>query len=283
MVIIMMTLIYPLENVTNFDWSNYMNKQLTFLLSLIFLFMLSSFAFGEEAEVKREYWGNGQLKRETHLRSGEKNGIETTWYESGGKTEESNFLNGDKDGASIFWDSDGRKKWQGYYAIGKLNGSVTRWYENGLKLDDHNYKEGIEVSSAEWYENGNKKYEDDGHHHSTEWNENGNKIEERYLIDGFNDDYDDGSLRYIVINFYSSGEKYMEANVKDFYLLDGLARYFYRSGEIMRDEYYKDGKKEGLVTEWYESGRRKYELNYNNGEQIGLGTHWNKDGTIGLP
>ena len=48
----------------------------------------------------------------------------------------------------------------------------------------------------------------------------------------------------------------------------------------MRDEYYKDGKKEGLVIEWYKSGRRKYEKNYKDGNQIGSGTHWYEDGTI---
>jgi len=39
-------------------------KKLTFLLSLTFLFLFSgsSVVFGEEPEVKREYWDNGKLQ-----------------------------------------------------------------------------------------------------------------------------------------------------------------------------------------------------------------------------
>ena len=42
-----------------------MNKQLTFLLSLTFLFLFSGSVYGQE-EVKKEYWDNGKLKSETH-------------------------------------------------------------------------------------------------------------------------------------------------------------------------------------------------------------------------
>ena len=37
-----------------------MNKSLTFILSLTFLFLFSGSAYGEE-EVKKDYWGNGKL------------------------------------------------------------------------------------------------------------------------------------------------------------------------------------------------------------------------------
>ena len=225
-------------------------KPLTILLSLTFLFLFSGFVYGQEPEVKKEFWGNGKLKKETHSVSGEKNGLETVWYESGRKREESNFKNGEKDGVSTAWDEEGRKKWEGHYAVGKLDGPVTRWNENGLKHEVRHYKAGNEAGRTEWYENGNKSYEDDGNHRSTMWNKNGKKVQEEYLVDGFNDDIDDGSLRMIVTFFYPSGEKSVEAHVKDGYTKDGPSRYFYRSGEIMRDEYYKDGKKEGLVKEW---------------------------------
>ena len=40
-----------------------MNKPLTFLLSLTFLFLFSGSVYGQE-EVKKEYWDNGKLKSE---------------------------------------------------------------------------------------------------------------------------------------------------------------------------------------------------------------------------
>ena len=37
-------------------------KPLTFLLALTFLFLFSGSVFGQETEVKKEYWDNGKLK-----------------------------------------------------------------------------------------------------------------------------------------------------------------------------------------------------------------------------
>ena len=56
-----------------------MNKQLAFLFALTFLFLFSGFAFGQETEVKKEYWNNGKLKSETHYKNGKQEGLKTTW------------------------------------------------------------------------------------------------------------------------------------------------------------------------------------------------------------
>jgi hypothetical protein len=49
-----------------------MNKQLTFLLSLTFLFLFGGSVYGEELEVKKTCWGKGKLKIETHYKNGER-------------------------------------------------------------------------------------------------------------------------------------------------------------------------------------------------------------------
>jgi hypothetical protein len=61
-----------------------MNKKLTFLLELTFLFLFSGSVFGQE-EVKKEYWDNGKLKGDIHWKDGEKEGLKTLWFESGEK------------------------------------------------------------------------------------------------------------------------------------------------------------------------------------------------------
>jgi antitoxin component YwqK of YwqJK toxin-antitoxin module len=53
-----------------------MNKKLTFLLALIFLFLFSGSIFGQE-EVKKEYWDNGKLKSESHYKDGNLDGRKT--------------------------------------------------------------------------------------------------------------------------------------------------------------------------------------------------------------
>ena len=58
-----------------------MNKTLTFLLALTFLFLFSGSVFGQE-EVKKEYWDNGKLKGDIYWKDGEKEGLKTLWFES---------------------------------------------------------------------------------------------------------------------------------------------------------------------------------------------------------
>ena len=69
-----------------------MNKQLTFLLSLTFLFFLS----GCGEEVKKEFYDSGELKKDTLWKNGYKEGLETVWYESGEKWLEVQYKNGEE-------------------------------------------------------------------------------------------------------------------------------------------------------------------------------------------
>ena len=78
-------------------------KPLTFLLSLTFLFLFSGFVFGQEPEVKREYWDNGKLRTEYHFMKG----LVTDWYKSGKKESESHYKNGKLDGLATIWYQDG--------------------------------------------------------------------------------------------------------------------------------------------------------------------------------
>ena len=48
-----------------------MNKKITFLLALTFLFLFSGSVYGQE-EVRKDYHDNGKLKSEKHYKNGEK-------------------------------------------------------------------------------------------------------------------------------------------------------------------------------------------------------------------
>ena len=65
-----------------------MKPPLTFLLSLTFLFL---FSCSPEPEVKREYWNNGNLRKETYHKKGSPNDLisETLYDENGRKWMES--------------------------------------------------------------------------------------------------------------------------------------------------------------------------------------------------
>ena len=76
-------------------------------------------AKGEGQEVKKEYWDNGKLKRETHRKDGEL-GLKTIWYESGQKEVEIQFKNGKENGLRKEWDEDGKIIYEGNFVDGVL-------------------------------------------------------------------------------------------------------------------------------------------------------------------
>ena len=79
-----------------------MNKPLTYLLSLTFLFLFSGSVYGEESEVKKKYWKNGKLKSETHYKNAEEEGLSTRWHKNGNKQLETHYKNGKKEGHETY-------------------------------------------------------------------------------------------------------------------------------------------------------------------------------------
>ena len=61
-----------------------MNKKITFLLALTFLFVFSGSVYGQE-ELKNEYGENNKLKSETHFKNEKKDALKTTWDDGGQK------------------------------------------------------------------------------------------------------------------------------------------------------------------------------------------------------
>ena len=127
-----------------------MKTPLTFLLSLTFLFLFGGSVYGEEPEVKREYYDNGNLKSEVPY-----NGIGTSYYETGEKEIETHYKNGKKEGLETTRYKNGRKKYSQRYKNGKLEGMKTEWYGSGKKKSTSHYKNGIENGfRKEWNEDG---------------------------------------------------------------------------------------------------------------------------------
>jgi antitoxin component YwqK of YwqJK toxin-antitoxin module len=110
-----------------------MNKKLTFLLSLTFLFLFSGSVYGEEPEIKREYWGKGKLYKEIYFKNKKREGLTTWWYASGVNNYEVLFKNGKKEKLETTWYKNGRKKLFQRYKNGHLEGMKTEWHESGKR------------------------------------------------------------------------------------------------------------------------------------------------------
>jgi TonB family protein len=113
-----------------------MKTKLTFLLALTFLFLFSGSVYGEEPEVKKEFYDSGKLKSETHYKDGKEEGLRTVWRKSGKRERETHYKNGEREGLDTYWYPSGRKKSERHYKNGKQDGLETEWLENGKKISD---------------------------------------------------------------------------------------------------------------------------------------------------
>jgi hypothetical protein len=104
-------------------------KKLTFLLSLTFLFLFSGSVYGEEPEVKKEFYDSGELKKETHYKNGKKEGLEKEWFDWG--EIRTNYKNGKKEGLETLWFESGKKKYEYHWKNGIENGKNKEWDRDG--------------------------------------------------------------------------------------------------------------------------------------------------------
>ena len=131
------------------------------------------------------YWHkNGQKILEATFKDGKFDGLLQRWHENGTKWSEVNYKGGKEDGLQLDWYKNGQKKAEYIYSDGnKL--LYTFWRVNGQKVEEYTYK-GVNDQfgnplkdglSTEWYDNGQKKseaiYKDGKEISSKEWNEDG--------------------------------------------------------------------------------------------------------------
>jgi len=80
------------------------------------------------------------------------------------------------------------------------------------------------------------------------------------------------------VEYYRNGQKLKEETYKDGEY-DGLWTEWYNNGQKKEERTFKDGRKDGLVTSWYGNGQKYYEETYKDGG-FDSGKYWNKDGSI---
>ena len=107
-----------------------MNKSLTFLLALTFLFL---FSCSQEIEVKKEYWDDGKLKSEIYYKDGKREGLATWWHKNGQKGKERHYKDGKIEGLTTSWYPSGEKKSEIHYKDGKREGLPS--YSSGEKKE----------------------------------------------------------------------------------------------------------------------------------------------------
>ena len=124
-----------------------------------------------------KWYENGQMGFKNTFKDGKCEGLSFIWYESGQAYSKSNNKNGKKDGLEIWWYKNGQKNLELHFKDNELEGKQTGWYRNGELMEISYYLEGVKISGTSFYKNGQRKEETqlrDGEEIiSKQWNEDG--------------------------------------------------------------------------------------------------------------
>ena len=90
-------------------------------------------------EVKKEYYKNGKLKKETPFVNGKEHGVSKTWYDNGVLFYETSFVYGKKHGVCKGWYNNGNPFYIKHYLDNKAHGISKSWYDNRSLKFEHKY------------------------------------------------------------------------------------------------------------------------------------------------
>jgi antitoxin component YwqK of YwqJK toxin-antitoxin module len=176
------------------------------------------------------------------------------FYEGGQLKSEGSYNNGKKDGPWKYYFEDGKQEQIGAYINGKPDGPWKWYYQSGKILREENYQKGKEEGTM-------KEYADSS----------GKVISEGNYVNG----KEEGIWKY-KIGDYSAEGSYADGK------LDGIWKHYYATGTKSFEGAFIEGLENGLHKYYYPSGRLKYESNFRLGLRDGLWRNYTEDGIIEL-
>jgi antitoxin component YwqK of YwqJK toxin-antitoxin module len=93
--------------------------------------------------IHRQYFPNGKISEEIHLKNFKREGEFKKWYENGQMRSSVNYTNDMKDGHYQEWYQSGKIKYDFNYHNGIRTGDCIEYYENGIVKWKNNYEKGI--------------------------------------------------------------------------------------------------------------------------------------------
>jgi len=215
------------------------------------------------AEVKKEYYPNGDIKREIEYTDGKKDGVSKFYLEGKQLLAKANYKKGVRDGFYLEYDKKGNIKLKDIYANGEPVGRRL-YYKDGKPLDGTFKTPTPNGENIDTYKQG-VVY---GIQRRCKAKDECTKQIVR----------EDGTVSYNSISI--NGKILEEGHYKNGKLEGEFSRYDIKNGNLTTRSLYKNGLKDGLKTTYYRNGKRRTETVYHNG-LIKVDTiTYNKDGSI---
>lgn len=249
--------------------------------------------------VQREYYANGQVKREVSFRDGKKEGVWREFDENGKVTQsqtyeknvllssgvvdtdgkrngeckefypdstlraEGIFIDGEKSGEWKYYYHNGQVEQRGVFEQGKQQGLWVWFYDNGRKQIEENYFKGVENGSY-------KEYDTDGKVIVTGTYFDGLKAGK--WMEEIGDMHEEGEYRNGQkvgewVSFFDNGKMAFKGNFNAGYP-DGQHNFYYANGQLREVQNYAGGVRHGDWKKYLENGELYFTITYNQDKEV---------------
>jgi antitoxin component YwqK of YwqJK toxin-antitoxin module len=134
-----------------------MHSKKIMMIALMFITVSSTDIF--PAEMKKEYYKNGNLKSEWYEQNGQKDGVKKDYYADGTLSKQVTYSKGKPEGLARDFNPKGQVSYEAYFKGGKKDGIVRTFYESGQIFSEEEYKAGIlDGISKRYYTVGTVQY-----------------------------------------------------------------------------------------------------------------------------
>ena len=206
---------------------------------------------GQKQGVWKDFYANGKVKSETAFQNGKKTGYVKTFSEKGSLTSIDKYM-GDsiqKEAPELTtklevrneYYEDGKIKKTGTYLYGVAEGTHKEYSPEGKITGAKIFHEGNLIGEGIIDEAGNQQGEWTEYHPSGKVKGKGN--------------YDNGAKTGGWIFYHLNGKVEQKGKYDKKGRPQGLWQWFYDSGNLLREETYLNGKREGTMAEWSNAGK----------------------------
>jgi|GEM_PF-4741713 len=231
---------------------------------------LTAELFYEKGEIKRkkQYYSNGNLRREEEIKDREFHGMIREYYENGQLKNEDQYKNNRCEGLHRDYYENGQLRSESYRNKNGLPyGTAKAYYQDGqLKREVQHGDNYGDISRKRYYDNGQLE---------TEGREKKSKRHGPYITYWKNGEiktegnYKNGKKEGVYKEYHKNGLPKKEESYKD-NKKDGVFKHYYKNGQVEKVESYRGGKKEGVFKQYSRDGQLRKEGSYKDGRKDGV-------------
>lgn len=239
--------------------------------NIILLLTLALFTKLINAQEKKEYYDNGQLRSIENYVDTIEHGPFIWYYKNGIISEEGNMKNGELEGEDWSYNKEGLLDEYSTYENGYKVGPFKTFWKTGELKEEGTYRKNADSWNKPFKINVHKKYQPNGDIGTSE----------KFGIDEDNEGILIG--KGILNDYYKTDDPYKFILKEESNLLDGelhgVSKEYYENGKLKAIEEFIKGEEVGIHKAYYDNGQLKSNTTFVDGNKIGLYEEYLENGS----